>query len=47
MLAFCVAIVPNPKLVLAVDVDDTSDKLFEAVNFVPICVWIALVTPDT
>ena len=22
----------------AVDVDDTSDKLFEAVNFVPICV---------
>ena len=39
--------IAKPKLVLAVDADDTSDKLFEAVSLVPSCVWIALVTPDT
>ena len=46
MFAFWVAIVPKPKLVLAVDAEETSDRFEDAVNLESIWVCIADVTPS-
>jgi hypothetical protein len=42
---FCVAIEPNPKFVLDVEADATSDKLDAFTNFASNCVCASLVNP--